>query len=333
MEYRLLPELRQPQDEVADAVDSALQFLAQHQQDYGEIAAYRFFNPQLEGECWLDSSPFTTTFALHALTFIAHPTAMAIRQRAARFLLESMDDNGLWRYWTRRSGLPIDPDLDDTCCVSYALQCAFGPASCVPDNVAQILANRHEGGMFKTWLRPTDAANDIDYVVNANVLLYLGDRPETTDASAALVQLINSHPQANGSHYYLSPLALYYAIARASEHRAKSLLVCRTMIIAQLERDQQEDGSWGDPMNTALAICSLAALAATASPVFTHGLCYLLRSQNENGGFARSAFYAGPEPPTPHSVYWGSEELTTVLCLEAFGRYQRFHSAQGVAHG
>jgi hypothetical protein len=301
-------------------IDKALHFLAQRQQAYGEIAACRYFNPQLEGTHWLDSSPFSTTFALHALTFLEHPIAVTIRENAAGFLLEAMEGVGLWRYWTPRAGLVIEPDLDDTCCVSYALRDALPNLA----NQEAILANRHDDGLFKTWLRAEGQPNDIDYVVNANVLLYLGDRPETAAASAALVRLINQQPETHGSHYYVSPFALYYAIARAYDSGVTSLGDCRSVILQRLEAHRRTDGSgWGDPMATALAVCTLAALQAFDVPSLLAGIRYLLACQQQDGGFERIAFYAGPEPPTPHCVYWGSEELTTSLCLEAFGRYRQ----------
>lgn len=307
-------------------IDKALHFVAQRQQDYGEIAAYRYFNPQLEGTNWLDSSPFATTFALHALAFVEHPLAATMREKAARFLLEAMEGAGLWRYWTSRTGLVIEPDLDDTCCASYVLRATLPNQPVVLANQQAILANRHDDGLFKTWLRTVGQPNDIDYVVNANVLLYLGDRPETAAASAALVRLINQQPETHGSHYYVSPFALYYAIARAYDSGVTSLGDCRSVILQRLEAHRHTDGTgWGDTMTTALAVCTLAAFGALEAPGWLAGIRYLLACQQQDGGFERIAFYAGPEPPTPHGVYWGSEELTTSLCLEAFGRYRQGH--------
>jgi hypothetical protein len=305
-------------------IDKAVRFLAQRQQDYGEIAACRYFNPQLEGTHWLDSSPFSTTFALHALAFVEHPLAATVRANAARFLLEAMEGVGLWRYWTPRAGLVIEPDLDDTCCASYVLREALPNQAVTLANQEAILANRHNDGLFKTWLRTEGQPNDIDYVVNANVLLYLGERPETAAASAALVRLITQQPETHGSHYYVSPFALYYAIARAYDSGVTSLGDCRNVILQRLEAHRHTDGSgWGDPMATALAVCTLAAFRAFEAPGVLTGIRYLLACQQQDGGFERIAFYAGPEPPTPHCVYWGSEELTTSLCLEAFGRYRQ----------
>ena len=44
---------------LSEGIDRAVRFLFDKQTSYGEIAAYRFFNPQLAGASLLDSSPPT----------------------------------------------------------------------------------------------------------------------------------------------------------------------------------------------------------------------------------------------------------------------------------
>lgn len=309
------------------AATAALRFVAEHQTSYGEIAAYRHANPQLEGPRLLDSSPFTSTFALHALQFVEHPLADWVRGRAVRFLQQEREGPGLWRYWTSRAGLPIDPDLDDTCCASFVLRHAEWPdphpahARRRPlDNIESVMSNRNDEGLFKTWLREADSPNDIDPVVNANVLLYLGDRPQTAAAARALVGLVEGDDAAARSHYYLDPLALHHAVSRAFHAGARSLAASRPAILRKLAARWQAEGSWGSALATALAVCTLLNCMAPDAPGLREGLAHLLAWQQPDGGFARTAFYAGPEPPAPHSVYWGSEELSTSLCLEALSR-------------
>jgi hypothetical protein len=55
------------QRDVATAIDRALAFLAARQQPYGEISARRYFDVRLRSGGNPDSSPFATTFLLHAL--------------------------------------------------------------------------------------------------------------------------------------------------------------------------------------------------------------------------------------------------------------------------
>lgn len=307
-----------------DGIDTAVRFLAAKQTDYGEIGVHRYFDTQLTGTGLVDSSPFATTFALHALSFIDHPLAQSLRDRAIGFLMEQKEGVGLWRYWTSRTGLPIDPDLDDTCCASFALRSALPEQDHAIDNIRLILSNRNADGLFMTWLREVECPNDIDFVVNANILFYLGDRQETCLASDALVNAVHANGESEASHYYVNPLALHYAIARAYDGGARSLRACRQTVLEKIETSRGKNGdAWGNPMTTALALCTLAGFDAAHAPGFQEGIDLLLDSQQDDGSFARAAFYAGPEPPHPHSVYWGSEELTTALCLEAFGRCAR----------
>jgi hypothetical protein len=309
---------------VSNAIDAAVSFLARRQQPYGELAAYRYFNPSLEGAGMLDSSPFTTTFAMHALELVSHPAAGEIRRRAAAFLLEERSGPGLWRYWASRAHLPIDPDLDDTCCVSYALRDHPSGEENTRDNVERILGNRDRTGMFKTWLRGDGQPNDVDSVVNANVLLYLGERPETEAARDALVRIIREGHGAVASHYYLDELALHYAVGRAFGGGVLGLSACRGAVShAIAARRARGGGTFGGAMTTALAVCALTSFEAFDDRALAGDVAFLLRCQGSDGGFPRAAFYAGPEPPEPHRVYWGSEELTTALCLEALARFGR----------
>ncbi len=54
---------------------------------------------------------------------------------------------------------------------------------------------------------------------------------------------------------------------------------------------------------------------------------HLLAQQGEEGGFSRAAYFMGPFAPAPRSVWFGSEELTTALALEALVRYRIATSA------
>lgn len=304
---------------VTVALDRAVELLARRQLPYGEIPIRRFDTPTLEGEGRLDSSPFVTSFALLALDLVDHPLAPAIRRRAEAFLLEEREAPGLWRYWSSRSGAPIDPDLDDTCVVSFALH---GVAARDGDNVATILANRHPSGLFKTWLRDPEADNDVDGVVNANVLLYLGERPETTAARDIVAAAINEDREAQSTIYYLDPLALYHAVARAYAHGVQGFSACRDAVLAKVEAPRGPL----DALSAALRIATRLGFGASGGAL-DDDVRFLLASQSPDGSFARAAFYTGPEPPAPHAVWWGSEELTTALAIEALARYRALAGA------
>jgi hypothetical protein len=304
-----------PERHSAD-VERAIAFLARQQLPWGELAGYRYAGPSLAGVGLLDSSPFTTTFAVYSLWLAGGRAARSTAMRGADFLLAEREEPGLWRYWSSRNPASIDPDLDDTCCASFVLR-LVAPERFTGGNEAAILARRTEGGLFRTWVRGPGQPNDVDGVVMANVLLYLGERAETERARNALVHVVQADRESEATHYYLDPLALHHALARARLHGAAGLDACRDAVLGKVRARQEEDGSWGDALHTALALSTLAGFGEPLCEAARRGREWLAGSQRQDGGWPARAFWAGPEPPGPRSVWWGSDELTTALCLEA----------------
>jgi hypothetical protein len=85
---------------------------------------------------------------------------------------------------------------------------------------------------------------------------------------------------------------------------------------------QYQNGSFGDELNTALAISTLLNYHFSNSTILTKGVEFLLDSQIRTGMWKKRAFYTGPQYPSPHSVWFGAEALTTALCLEAMLRFE-----------
>ncbi len=304
--------------EVGSAIDRAIVFLQDRQLAWGEFASYRFGDPALEEPGRLDSSPFVTTFVLHALNFVDHPAVANVRRRALAFLREEREEPGLWRYWSSRQGTAIDPDLDDTCCASFILSLHPSPDDRLGDNYDRILKNRHASGLFKTWLRAPEADNDVDGAVNANVLLYLGERAETHAARDIVARAINEDREAVASWYYPDALALYYMVARAYDHGVAGFHICRDAILHKVAARQSIGND--NALATALGLCTLASFRAPPNAVSDRSLDRLIDAQEADGSWPRCPFYSGPEPPVPHSVWFGSQEMTTALCLEALAR-------------
>lgn len=301
-----------------DSVTRAVEFLATSQLPYGEFSSHRFSDPMLTTGEQFDSSPFTTCFVLYALGFVHDSAVSPLINKGISFLLEEREEPGVWRYWSSRNTISIDPDVDDTCCASFVLKLLM-PEHSLVSNEHLILANRAENGLFKTWLRPSHARNDIDTVVNANVLLYLGERDETTAASHFLNRVINENSEESSYWYYLDSLALYYMISRAYFHNVLELNESKASIIQKTLARQAPNGSFGDEMLTGLALCTLLNYRLSDEAV-EKAVTYLIETQQQTGSWRRSPFYAGPPPPMPHNVWWGSEELTTAFCLEGLAR-------------
>src|SRR5262249_58714615 len=114
--------------------------------------------------------------------------------------------------WTAASGQRIEPDLDVTACVSAVL--VRNGYLLFDVNLPVILRYQDEQGRFLTWVRRGDR-NDVDSVVNANVLWYLGDRPETRAACDYLNRIVVEGAEAGASWDYEESPVLYYAISRA----------------------------------------------------------------------------------------------------------------------
>ena len=315
-----------------DAIARAVAFLGDRQLASGELATEISTDRAMASDAAFDSSPFTTAIAVYSLGFVAASPgaataqrAAAVRRRALDFLHAERIPPGLWRYWSARSGKGISPDADDTALISFVLLEA-GEGGDLPAANRQLLAaNRDRDGIFQTWFRAPGARNDTDSVVNANVLLYLGDGPDTAGAAARLREVASAGEVADSFWYYTTELAFHYALSRAFRHGAASLADVVPALRSQVLARRRPDLSFGDELDTALAACTLLNLAPAGSPTDRETIRaaagFLLARPQEHGGWRSIAYYQGPEPPSPRTRFFGSAELTTALCLEALARH------------
>jgi hypothetical protein len=323
---------------LGQAISKALDFLARRQLPYGEFMTCASADPQMEGECRFDSSPFATSLVLYALSFVDERRAQAMIARALDFLAAEMEGPGLWRYWSSRNPRhrQLPPDLDDVCCISHILQAHGRP---VPANRPIILANRDEAGAFYTWLAPRTTAppemaqainrlvgaeallailfsgtvNGVDCAVNANVLLYLGQDEETWGAVEYLIGVVLNGRETECSHFYPDPLAFYYMLSRAWFSGVSALAPTRAAVLGKLCSLQGCDGSFGNVLRTALAACTLLNFDHRA-PALHGAVEHLLTAQRQDGSWPGLPLFCDA------ASYYGSEELTTALCVEALSR-------------
>jgi hypothetical protein len=257
-----------------------------------------------------DSSVFVTTFVLYSIARIDCPCRTTMTKKAISFLTEEMRGPGLFQYYTSKNANSIEFDLDDTACASVALQQSHHLVA-GGRNVEYFLESRNEAGLFYTWVGDTAPENDIDSVVNANVVFYLGDRDETRSACRYLIDTIESGRESDSYYYYLNDMTLYYAVSRAYAHGASSLAGAKKPIMEKIVLRSKGDGSFGDELATACAVCSLINFGYKDFIRLRHAARYLEEQQSANGSWRRVAMYCQP------GRYYGSEELTTSLCLEA----------------
>jgi hypothetical protein len=309
--------------DVDRALSLAIAYLARRQLPTGELPVQRLGTPE--------PSVFPTALAAHALSF-ARGAAM-IRQRALDFLAAEMDAWGLWRHWARRHPRwhRIPPDLDDTSCASAALARAGRP---VPDNRAALLSNRNRDGLFFTWKltaaqyrhpfvlaaffwQTVCRPSDLDAVVNANVLHYLGATAETRPVITHLLAVLRDDRETSCDKWYNNRFVVWYFFSRALHQVAPE---ARDLIEPKLAR-----AAPGDALDRALAACSL--LYWNRLPAIDA----LVGAQLDSGGWPSAPLYHGgrlrrrdgsfalPELDAPS---WGSEELTTAFCIEALSRWK-----------
>jgi hypothetical protein len=300
-----------------------------------------------------DQSLFATTHILYSLDFVPGELAQGMIARGLDYFRAEMTGGGLWRYWNRdaewggrKISAFIPADLDDTANVSYLLR-RHGVR--FPDNRALMVLNRNRAGLYYTWLilRPAPTLSppywltmlreltveratlfwktteagylDIDGVVNANVLLYLGERPETEAVVHWLIDIVRTGREATCDKWYRDAFSFYYALSRNYRAGVRTLGVVVPEILARLRGTAAGNGQiGGNCLQTALAVDTMLNLGVEGdADLIVRARDYLVDTQSADGSWPSAPYYfGGPKK----AVSWGSPELTTGLCLEALVR-------------
>ena len=335
------------EEKISGAIADGLRFLQDKQLVDGEFSCYRSRDPNLVQECEFDSSPFPTALICYSLSFLESASAHEIRHKAKEFLLSQIEPGDLWRYWSFKHPhhWVIPPDVDDTACASIALE----RMGILPrKNQPIILANRNSRGLVYTWLIPRisaftcsehlaatikqlrnplalwtffkineSKADDVDAVVNANVLAYLGATAQTEAIIEYLVSLVQTDPAFTADKWHLSPFNLYYSISRCYYLGMERFAVIKHEILSSINSQRHSNGSIGENLlDTALAACTLINFRQH-DETLERAILYLAREQQDGSWKKFPLYFGGPK----RYYCWGSEELTTGFCLEALARY------------
>lgn len=334
-----------PSNRLASAIERGLRFLDSLHLTTGEFPAYIRHQPDTEYR--LDHSPFPTAVVAIALEQAPHEVARAIRRRSAAFLSSQMPAHGVWKYYLRE-----DPryefapyDVDDTVCISRALR---GLGADVPDIRSALLANRDSRGRFFTWFAPRlrpfpismsywtvvgpalmhpvssgqfwrgeASRDDVDCVVNANALEYLGDAEGTAGVTRYLIEVLAARGCNRCDRWYQSAVTFAHAVSRCLRAGVRSLQAAQQTLIERTVAFANPDGSIGNgALETGLGASTLLNCDYTG-PELLHALDWLLSNQDESGRWPISDFfYSGPA----RTASYRSDAVTSSFCLEPLVR-------------
>lgn len=335
----------------ASSIDRALDWLISAQMTTGELPSYsRPLGDGSEGEDWtLDSLLFITALAAAACNEVDDPRATAVVDRAVDFLRSEREPASLWRYWSsgheRHDDTP--PDVDDTACCSMAVRCR-GDAT--DDNVKILLANRDPAGRFYTWIIPHGQSagprhlwvvrrefsrstrlrrallwrdseatpDDVDAVVNANVIRYLGPDHAPREAVDWVLDIVRSGKEATSDSWHRNSTTMYASVADGFRAGIAEFGQLGPVVV---ERITNWISSVASPAPLDVAQALLAVQGFDGPAALQHRLAErLLGSQRADGSWVRSVFYYGG----PAEVFgWGSESLSTATALRALAASER----------
>lgn len=332
------------------SIKSGITFLHEHQLANGEFCCYYAPDEKMQVWCVPDSTTFPTAMISSCLLSLRkHGKVAEILSLATVFLRYQAMTGSVWNYFTKWNPLfrACPADADSTVFASYVLEALGCEISC---NRIHLLANRNRQGLFYTWfvLRPTRfkylnreyikimarelkrplhtvlfwlkheaSRSDIDAVVNANVLLYLGLDAETKPLVNFLVKVIIEDSEVMSDNWYKNPLTLYYFISR-NYRTIKELEPLKDCILQRILAKNNPDGSFNSSvLETALSVSTLLNFEYKGD--LTRSIRFLVNAQQPSGCWERQIFfYSGRSK----AVGWGSEELSTGYCLEALEAYR-----------
>ena len=265
---------------------------------------------------------FISAYCVLALEYCREARARSICAAARAYLADTIEYPGFWRYYRH-----LPQDLDSTTLSSLVI--GTHPWILLERNVPRILANRDGEGRFMTWVLTEDEPDvvsrfriEADPVVNANVIAYLGDRPETREAQRWLEALVAEGDLAGSSKWYPDEVAIYYAIARAMGRAEPALSGLRPVLADRVLGLQDDSGDFGNVLQTAQAVSVLHEVGRLDRIDAKRQAERLLCSQREDGSWPELLAFGD------QSLKWGavgqighgSEAVTSAFCIEALER-------------
>ena len=269
-----------------------------------------------------EKPPFISALCVLALESSDEARARALCDATRKYLVSTIEYPGLWRYYRH-----LPQDLDSTTVCSLVI--GTHPWIFLGRNVPRILANRDDNGCFKTWMLEEDEPDvvtsfriEADPVVNANVIAYLGDHPETRDAQRWLEALIIEDRLKDSSKWYPDTVTIYYATTRAMMRAEPALDSLRPILADRILDLGGGKGEFGNLLQTAQAVSALYNTDRLESIDVKRQVERFIGSQREDGSWPELLAFGD------QSLRWGafgqighgSESVTTAFCIEALER-------------
>lgn len=269
-----------------------------------------------------EKPPFVSAFCVLALERCSEPVARDICEATRAYLVDTIEHPGLWRYYRH-----LPPDLDSTAVCSLVLE--THPWMLLGRNVPHILANRDEKGRFMTWALAENepdlvstARIEADPVVNANLIAYLGDHPETREAQRWLEELVAEGRFEDASDWYPDQFSIYYAITRAMIRGRPALERLGPNLADRILGLSNERGEFGNILQTAQALSALDNIGSLERIDVKMMLERFLDSQHEDGSWPELFAFGEQYLKWGHleKLGYGSESVTSAFCIEAMER-------------
>ena len=302
-----------------ESVRRGLAFLESTIDENGAWHCIRFNTADPDIPRHFERPPFVSAFCALALERCGDARARALYNAAKAYIGETIEYPGLWRYYRH-----LPQDLDSTALCSLVIE--DHPWILLKRNTAGILENRDEDGRFMTWVLAGDEPDvvsrfriEADPVVNANVIAYLGDRPETRDAQRWLEALVTEGRIEGSSKWYPDEVAICYAIARAVLRIQPSLDRLRPILAERLLDLRDEKGEFANILQAAQAVSALYNIGSLEKIDGKRQLERLVNSQRDDGSWQELLAFGDQSLKwgTVGQIGHGSEAVTSAFCVEA----------------
>ena len=301
-----------------EAIQRALSFLENSIDEDGIWPSVRYMLSNPDGPRHWERTPYLSALGALALKSCRDARANALRDRTRTYLYHSIEYPGIWRYWRH-----IPPDFDSTSICSLAA--GPHPWLLLGRNVERILEYRDEEGRFLTFMLAENEPDvlarlrrNVDLVVNANIIAYLGDHPETKNAQRWVETLIRENRPARNfdgsptlSPGYPYSVTAYYATARARIYAKPAFADLGPTMVDRIMDCRDAAGEFGNTLLSAQAVSALNMLGRLESREAERSLELFVDTQRLDGSWPE--FLAWDIP----SIGFASEALTTAFCIEA----------------